>query len=301
MARKPRLYRRPTARGVLLLICGLGLFVLGTHFGSNAVILLAFLCVALPLVAPWSIWFAPRRVAVQALAPDPVAAGETGSLHFRLAPAPRGPGVWSIDTDLGTAWAGGAGGAGAEMAAPLAPLARGIYHPGLDDLVVRDPLGLFSVARELAPDEQRALRPLVVYPRPDWAEPAAPTVEGATGMTTAPTGEIAGLRPYRAGDIRRAVDWRASARADDLVVREYERSAEEGACIFDWAELAGPEPETLLSRIAAGVLEASRNGAATGLRLPGVDLAPKRGPAHLAALLGALAGHGTPQGRAGAP
>lgn len=291
----PALSRRPTARGAVLLLCGLGLFLLGTHLSSNAVFLLAFFCLSLPLAAPLPVWSVPKRIVVQPVGFEPVAAGSSAVLSFRLASPRLGAARVVLETGVGVATPSedGGSGRGRGWAAHLPPLRRGIHTPGEISLVAFDPLGLFRVARPLSEDEARAVPPLVIYPQPDWDQPAAPTGDSSAAMRLAQEGEIAGVRPYRISDGRRAVDWRASARAEDLVVREYERSAKRDALVFDWADLAGQQGEAKLSRLTAGVLEAARDGLAVGLRLPGYDLPARRGPAHLDEILTALAGFGT--------
>lgn len=285
MVKKRRLRRRPTGRAWGLLACGTALFVLATHFSSNAVFLLAFFCIALPLCAPIAVWSAPARVNLHPLPPDPVAAGDNAMLRFRLTPALNGPAQLGVQTAFGMARTMAKNG---EWAINCTDLPRGTHMPGPVQIVAFDALGLVRVARDPDPDEARALRPIVVYPRPDWTNPAPPLAQFATGQRTSVSGEPSGLRPYRPGDMRRSIDWRATARAQGLMVREYEQGAEEKSCIFDLGDVPDAGLEATLSRLSAGVLEAARNGSATGLRLPGLDLAPKRGPVHLTAILQAL-------------
>lgn len=282
------LRRRPTGRGGLLLLCGFGLFLLATHFSSNAVFLLAFFCISLPLCAPIAVWRTPARAALVALPTEPAAAGEPISLRFHLMPYPRGTAEYTIHTGFGDAVENRATN---EWVARIPPLKRGVYHPGPIRVSCRDPLGLFCVSRDLTADEAAGIHKLVVYPRPDWSNPAQAVGHKMAGTTTAPTGEIAGLRDYRRGDPQQSVDWRASARTEVLMVREYERHADEGACMFDGRSASGEKAERMLSCLTAGVLEAARNGAPTGLRLAALEIAPKRGAKHLETILHALARH----------
>lgn len=295
----PAISRRPTARGGVLLLCGMGLFLLGTHLSSNAVFLLAFFCLSLPIAAPLSVWSAVRRIQVQPLGSAPVAAGSPVRVAFRLVPPPRGAARVMLQTGFGPALA--AGDDGPNWVAHLPALRRGVHSLGAVTLVAQDPLGLFRVARPLSEDEAQAVPHLVIYPHPNWDNPAAPSGDSRAAMRLAQVGEIAGLRPYRPGDGRRAVDWRASAKADTLMVREYERSAKQDALVFDWADLSGHDVEAKLSRLSAGVLAAAREGQAIGLNLPGQSRPARRGPAQLDEVLSLMAAFGMRDGASARP
>ena len=95
---------------------------------------------------------------------------------------------------------------------------RGVYSRSLALVEVGDPLGITRSTRGWATDHE-----LLVHPAP--ARPADPTlsaapIDAASRASIRGTEELAGLRPWRPGEDRRAVHWRASARRRQLVVVE---------------------------------------------------------------------------------
>lgn len=161
-----------------------------------------------------------------------------------------------------------------------------------------DPLGLWSadlpLTAETGPGELR----LWVAPAPEAQAPAPPTLFAAghaeTGRRAAGQDDLAGLRPYQAGDAPRLVSWRHAARTGALLTREYDAPAGQAPAL-DWAATAGLQgPEARLSRLCAWVLAARAQGDAFSFSLPGMALAAAAGEAQVAAALGALAAFGTP-------
>lgn len=112
------------------------------------------------------------------------------------------------------------------------------------------PFGLFRAWSWITPDQD-----VLVYPRPlDDSQPPAhnedPHERSAGGD------EFAGLRDYHAGDPIRHVAWKASARHDHLLVREFDRASPGQPLRFDWFSLAGDDRETRISRLAGWVCAA---------------------------------------------
>jgi uncharacterized protein (DUF58 family) len=96
------------------------------------------------------------------------------------------------------------------------------------------------------------------------------------------------LRGYRAGDPRRAIAWKPSARRDSLMVREYEQPLAVEVSL-DWQALAPLAAEQRISRLAHWVDLAERESRRYRLCLPGQPvLGPGQGPAHRHLCLRAL-------------
>jgi uncharacterized protein (DUF58 family) len=164
---------------------------------------------------------------------------------------------------------------------------RGWLPLGRVLLETRFPLGLFRAWSYVEPD-CRAL----AYPRPEPAPlpPLAPSAQGGGARAHAQgSDDFSGLREYQPSDSPRHVAWKSVARSERMLTKQFA-----GEALAElWLDL-GDTPASLglerrLQRLAAWVLAAERAGARYGLRLPGRELAPERGPAHRAACLEALA------------
>ncbi|HYY61552.1 MAG TPA: DUF58 domain-containing protein, partial [Burkholderiales bacterium] len=135
----------------------------------------------------------------------------------------------------------------------------------------------------------------LVYPRPERSALPPPSAESAKGTLRSPTpgnDDYAGLRAYQFSDSPRHVAWKAVARNEDMLTKQF--TGEAAAELWlDWAMLPGHlNVESRLSRLAGWVLDAERSGVHYGLRLPGVEIAPARGEAQSGTCLQALALYG---------
>jgi len=130
----------------------------------------------------------------------------------------------------------------------------------------------------------------LVYPQP--AEPGRPLPDrvsaGTVGRPRAGDDDFAGLRNAAAGDPLQRIAWKAYARTDVLLLKEF--SSGTGApCLLDWDLLPDLATEQRLSQLVRWCLEADSAGRSLGLRLPGREIPLGLGPKHLAACLESLA------------
>jgi len=182
--------------------------------------------------------------------------------------------------------------AGAEAEVVLAAPARrrGWMPIGRVMLETRFPLGLFRAWSYVEPELS-----CLVYPKPERSPlppQSAEAVSGTLSLQVPGNEDFSGLRGYQPSDSPRHVAWKAVARSDDMLTKQFtgEASAE---LWLEWRLLpASLGVEERLSRLAGWVLAAERAGAHYGLRLAGVELAPARGGTHRAACLKALALYG---------
>lgn len=112
------------------------------------------------------------------------------------------------------------------------------------------PFGLFRAWSWITPAQR-----VLVYPR-ILAERQPPARNDDPVERTAGGDEFAGLREYHPGDPIRHVAWKASARHEHLLVREFDRAAPGQPLRFDWHALSGIDRETRISRLAGWVCDA---------------------------------------------
>lgn len=170
---------------------------------------------------------------------------------------------------------------------------RGWLPYGRVMLETRFPLGLFRAWSYIEPDAR-----CLVYPRPVRSPlpPRSADPRAGSAQAHAPgNDDYSGLRAYQPSDSPRHVAWKAAARSEDMLTKQFSGEAA-AELVLDWDRLPqGTGTEERLSRLAGWVLAAERDGLRYGLRLPGVEIAPDRGASHRATCLQALALHGQAQ------
>jgi uncharacterized protein (DUF58 family) len=180
---------------------------------------------------------------------------------------------------------------------------RGLLRPGRLTLFTRFPVGLVQAWSYVDLETH-----CVVYPRPAPAGlPLPPLTRGeidGSGLSQG-SDDFAGLRQYHPGDSPRHVAWKAAARDQALLTKQFigRASAELWLTLEVFARDRSLEDR--LSQLTRWVLDAHAAGVSYGLDLPGLKVASGVGEAHRDACLEALALFELPRGdretRAGAP
>ena len=99
--------------------------------------------------------------------------------------------------------------------------------------------------------------------------------------------DFAGVRAYVQGESQRHIDWRAVARGQPLMTKQFAVETE-GAVYLDFFELRVGDVEEKLSQLTLWVIEAERARQPYGLRLPGTEISPALGQMHFHHCLRAL-------------
>jgi uncharacterized protein (DUF58 family) len=164
--------------------------------------------------------------------------------------------------------------------------ARGRMNCGRLEIFTEYPVGLFH-AWSYVDFGMTCL----VYPKPDPGAGALPVAASGHGEGNIPIvgdEEFQSLRAYRAGDTLRQIAWKALAREQGLLVKEFGTTTSADLWL-DYAALVGFNTEQRLSRLTWWVLEGERALVPYGLRLPNVTISPSMGRQHRDQCLEALA------------
>jgi len=148
------------------------------------------------------------------------------------------------------------------------------------------PLGFIRFLKKFASSQT-----YIVYPKPA-GEVRLPSsfVLRRDGRPLTEFGEgddFAGVRPYVYGESQRHIDWRAVARGQSLITKQFTAEAE-GVVYLDFSALRSADMEEKLSQLALWVIEAERARRPYALRLPGTQIQPGVGQAHFHQCLRAL-------------
>lgn len=137
----------------------------------------------------------------------------------------------------------------------------------------------------------RPATPAIVYPKPlmppEWAGTSGEADNSADTHTTEGH-DHADIRPWRQGDLSQRVLWKRYARTGDMVIADW--SGEQGSPSWlDYEAFPGADMEMRLSYLSALVQNRARSGEVFGLRLPGEQIGPDSGAAHVHQCMRALA------------
>jgi uncharacterized protein (DUF58 family) len=133
----------------------------------------------------------------------------------------------------------------------------------------------------------------LVYPAPAPSGRMPPLAAGPSdaGQADAREGgsaDFIGLRAASLGDSPRRIAWKAYARSDQLLIKQFS-GAEARPDLFTWKSLAGMDTEQRLAQLARWCLDAHALGQRFGLRLPARTIRLGAGDRHLHTCLEALA------------
>ena len=163
---------------------------------------------------------------------------------------------------------------------------RGEHKIGMLDLTSCYPLGFVRASRRFVSNQT-----YLVYPKPS-GNPQLPTSRPRFADSWVQRGvghgdDFAGVRPYVRGESQRHIDWKAVARGQPLMTKQFVAEAR-GAVSLDFSELPFDDVEERLSQLALWVIEAERARQPYGVCLPGIEISPALGQMHFHRCLRAL-------------
>ena len=266
---RQRIYVLPTRTGLFFAVLLLAMLLGALNFNNNPALLLALLLSGAALASLIAAHMQLSGVRISAIHAEPVAAGSPLQLRIALEcdDQRRRQGL-RIDSTSHHGFAEFADSSGsAEIA--LATQCRGLLPlPRLTFSTVQ-PLGLARAWSYVWPQHA-----LLVYPAPEAHAPPLPRPTAGTNQQPRPArigNDPHHLRDYFPGDAPRTVAWKASAKLDHLLVRDFEQ-ARGNELVLDWQHTAGLPYEHRIRRLARWVDDAEREGCHYALQLPNATL-----------------------------
>jgi uncharacterized protein (DUF58 family) len=281
-----RIYVLPTGFGIFLGAMLATMLIGGLNYNNNPALLLVFLIAGVANNSLVHAHLILSGICLKTIHADPVFAGQVLrlKLRFEATGARNRPGLQLLAGEAQTGFDLQAD-EEVEVYLEVVTHRRGWLEMSRMRLSTLRPLGLARAWSWLRPDTR-----VLVYPALD---PSAPPLPEALGDGDSPRTRAFGeqphhLREYRRGDMPRQIAWKASARADRLLVREYE-SAVARDITLDWKMVGLLPYEDKIRRLARWVVEAERSGSRYTLLLPQQIIRAGRGAEHRHVCLRALA------------
>lgn len=288
-----RIFILPTRTGYFFAFVLLLLLIASINYSLSLGFLLTFLLASMGSVSMLHTFRNLARLSISPGKVEPVFAGDTaqfalvfsnpGMPRFSVgARRARQAGAEPVFADVGES-------GGTTLHLPVRAERRGRVQCGRTEVFTEYPIGLFH-AWSYVDFGSRCL----VYPRPDPGAGALPLDAHAVGKGNIPIRgdeEFQSLRAYKPGDTPRQIAWKALARGQGLLVKEFGATASADLWL-DFDMLGGLPVEQRLSRLAWWILEAERAQVPYGLKLPAHSVRPLLGARHRDECLEALALYG---------
>ena len=292
--KRRRVYILPTRYGITYAAVLIAMLLGSLNYGANLGYAMTFLLAGLGIVLMHHCHNNLLGITVRIGSAEPVFAGEDARFRLFLlndAPVPR----LDIQTECGDAADGPVdipAGSSAAIGLHVPTSRRGWTELERFSIATRYPGGLFR-AWTWIHMEARCL----VYPVP--APPGRPFPPGAADFGTHASAALAeddfvGLRDAAASDPPRRIAWKAYARSDQLLVKEFAGGAEK-PCLFRYEDLPGLDTEARLSQLTRWCIDAAESGRSFGIELPDQKIPLGQGDRHLHRCLRALALFTLPQ------
>lgn len=276
-----------TGRGWSLLVAACAVAGAAVALGQDDLLRVAVLLVALPLVALVHVWWVSPRAQVRRTVPQPVTqVGRSQIVTLRV----RNPGRWpsgplllaeELPRGLGhpprVVVPPLPGGGTGQIRYEVTPGLRGRWELGPVCLQVADPFGLCRLGHSWQATDPILVRPRVLPLRPLGLVGALSDVGSSARLSAAGLGDPdLTLREYRAGDDRRRVHWKATARRGRLMVRQEELPHQPRGTVLLDAGVAGfggggPWLEWAVEAAASVAMRLAADGFSTRLVTDGRD------------------------------
>ncbi|HEX6008017.1 MAG TPA: DUF58 domain-containing protein [Burkholderiales bacterium] len=284
-----RIFIVPSAQGFLFAGVLLLMLIGSINYALSLGFILTFLLTALGLNAMVYTFRNLARLQISAGRAHPVFVGDTAEFTLHIENPTRADryAIGITADKLAATYVDVPAGRCVSAGVRIPARRRGRMRPGRLTLFTRYPLGLYYAWSYV---ELEAY--CLVYPRPSAERLPLPASEPADGTGTqrgSGLEDFSGMRQYHPGDSPRHIAWKAAARGEELLTKQFSGRAD-AELWLDWTHLpATCGTEERLSYLARWVIDAHTSGVAYGLRIPGRTLAPASGDAQRDRCLQALA------------
>ena len=281
---------RITGLGVAWLIAGLVIFVLSANYGSNLLLVMSLLLIAVLINSVWFAWLNVRRLSLATVQLEPVYAEQFSQISVLLnnPDARSHPGVFIQHQGFNS-----------QSAVPLAKekllsatldvsrLKRGCYPLEAITLSCDYPLGLVRWTKTFT----TAAR-LWVYPAPKGNQVLPkPKAQQGTYLKRE-QGDFSHVRTYQRGDSLNHIAWKQMARTGDVMTKEFEGGEGLRQTWLDIQDIKHQDIEIRLSQLCRWILSCHQKQLKYGLKLPQQTLEAAQGEGHKENCLQALAQFG---------
>ena len=284
-----RVYILPTGGGMMFAVTILLMLVGSINYNLSLGYVLVFLLAGNGMVSMLHTWRNLARISLRPGKAVPVFAGELAGFRIQV----ENPGSlprMSLAVQLSgrqPEYFDAAAGASTQVEAKMSAPMRGLLYPGRFRIFTTYPLGLFYAWAIVELDMH-----CLVYPKPESGRTSLPPAQAASGEGPA-TGygeeDFAGLRTFHPGDSPRRIAWKAFAKNEVFLSKQFSGSAA-AQLWLDFNDIPSAiGTEARLSRLCRWVMESESAGLKYGLRLPGVAYDPDAGALHRDRCLEALA------------
>jgi uncharacterized protein (DUF58 family) len=284
-----RVYILPTGGGLMFGMTVLLMLIGSINYNLSLGYVLVFLLAGNGMVSMLHTWRNLARISLKPGKASPVFAGELAGFRIQIdnpGSLPRTSLAIQLSSQPPEYFDVLAGGS-REVEVKMPAARRGILYPGRFRVFTTYPLGLYYAWAIVDLDMH-----CLIYPKLEPGAVSLPPAQSAGGEGSAAGAgdeDFAGLRTFHSGDSPRRIAWKAFARNEIFLSKQFSGSAA-AQLWLDFAEIpATLGVEAKLSRLARWVIEAEFAGLRYGLRLPGSAYDPDSGAVHRDRCLQALA------------
>jgi uncharacterized protein (DUF58 family) len=287
LLKRRRIYILPTRFGAVFAVMVFTMLLGSLNYGASLGFVLTFLLTGLGLVVMHHCHNNLLGAEVKFVGAAPVFAGERAEFKIAVSNAATAPRL-EVELVVGSHRAGPvdvAAGGSETLRLGVATERRGFVSLERFRVETCYPARLFRAWTWVHMNAR-----CLVYPRPATPGRPLPLTAGGESAGHARSGDddFAGLRSAAPGDPLQRIAWKAYARNDLLLIKEFAGGTQE-PCLLEWDMLPELAGEQRLEQLTRWCLDADQAGRSIGLTLPGVRVPLGTGPKHLAACLEALA------------